>query len=42
MGWEIDHKNPVARGGTDRLNNLQPLLSSLNAEKGDRYPWRCP
>ena len=41
-GWEIDHKNPVARGGTDRLNNLQPLLSSLNAEKGDSYPWRCP
>ena len=24
-GWEIDHIKPVARGGTDNLNNLQAL-----------------
>ncbi len=42
MGWEIDHKRPVAKGGTDHLNNLRPLLSSLNAEKGDSYPSYCP
>ena len=39
MGWEIDHRKPVARGGTDHLNNLQPLQSRTNAAKGDRYPW---
>lgn len=42
MGWEVDHKKPVTKGGTDHLNNLQPLLSALNAEKGDTYPWQCP
>lgn len=39
MGWEIDHRKPVAKGGTDHLNNLQPLQSAANAKKGDRYPW---
>ena len=39
MGWEIDHKKPVSKGGTDHLNNLQPLQSAANAEKGDQYPW---
>ena len=24
-GWEIDHINPVANGGDDNINNLQPL-----------------
>lgn len=40
MGWEIDHKKPVSKGGTDHLRNLQPLQSTANAEKGDQYPWR--
>jgi 5-methylcytosine-specific restriction endonuclease McrA len=42
MGWEIDHKKPVAKGGNDDLSNLQPLKSSVNAQKGDTYPWKCP
>lgn len=42
MGWEIDHKKPVANGGKDDLSNLQALTSSLNASKGDTYPWKCP
>ena len=35
-GWEIDHKNPVAHGGTDHMRNLQPLHWEENREKGDK------
>jgi hypothetical protein len=40
-GWEIDHINPLANGGTDHLGNLQPLNWSNNAEKGDSLNWSC-
>ena len=41
-GWEIDHKKPVAQGGTDNLDNLQPLQWENNRHKGDNYPkWDC-
>ncbi len=40
-GWEIDHINPVAKGGSDDLNNLQPLWWRNNRRKGDTYPWSC-
>ncbi len=35
-GWEIDHKNPVANGGTDHARNLQPLHWEENREKSDK------
>lgn len=41
-GWEVDHIKPVAQGGTDELNNLQPLQWANNRDKSDTYPWRCP
>lgn len=41
MGWEIDHRKPVAKGGTDHMNNLRPLQCAANGEKGDNYPWHC-
>jgi len=37
MGWEIDHSKPQAKGGTDHLNNLQPLQWKANREKSDKY-----
>ncbi len=36
MGWEIDHKKAQAKGGTDHLNNLQPLQTQANQSKGDK------
>ena len=37
MGWEIDHSKPQVKGGTDHLNNLQPLQVEANRSKGDKY-----
>src|ERR1700753_1383804 len=37
--WEIDHKMPIAKGGTDDLRNLQPLQTETNREKSDKYPF---
>lgn len=39
-GWDIDHSKPLAHGGTDHLNNLQPLKCYDNrVVKSDNYPW---
>lgn len=41
-GWEVDHDVPVSRGGSDSLDNLQPLHWENNRAKGDSYPyWEC-
>jgi hypothetical protein len=41
-GWEIDHIEPVSRGGTDDLENLQPLQWENNRHKSDNWPkWQC-
>jgi 5-methylcytosine-specific restriction endonuclease McrA len=38
FGWEIDHKKPLAKGGSDDPRNLQPLHWQENREKSDKYP----
>lgn len=38
-GWEIDHIKPVVRGGTDELDNLQPLYWENNRYKADTYQY---
>lgn len=37
-GWEIDHRNPVANGGTDHGRNLRALHWEANRKKSDKYP----
>jgi len=34
--WEVDHRKPVALGGTEPPNNLYPALKSANLYKGVR------
>ena len=41
VGWEIDHIVPTTKGGTDHIDNLQPLYWENNRRKGDTYPWYC-
>lgn len=38
LGWEIDHRKPVAKGGSDDLINLDPLQWNNNRTKSDDYP----
>ena len=33
-GWEIDHKKPRAKGGSDALSNLRPLNTEKNRQRG--------
>jgi hypothetical protein len=41
-GWEIDHIQPVSRGGTDDVENLQPMHWENNLHKADDWPnWSC-
>ena len=36
FGWEIDHKNPRSKGGSDNPRNLQALHWEANRKKGDK------
>ena len=37
-GWEIDHIKPLAKGGGNEMENLQPLHWKVNKKKGKRWP----
>lgn len=36
-GWEIDHKKPKAKGGSNINRNFQPLHWKENRKKSDKY-----
>lgn len=41
LGWEIDHRKPVAKNGSDDLFNLDALQWNNNRTKSDDYPkWK--
>ena len=35
MGWNIDHKKPKSKGGSDGVGNLQALQSQKNKSLGN-------
>ena len=37
FGWEIDHIVPESWGGSDEIQNLQPVYWRVNAHKSDRF-----
>jgi len=40
FGWEIDHKKPKSKGGSDSLINKQPLHWLENRKKADKLNYR--
>lgn len=38
-GWEIDHKHPISKGGTNSSRNLQALYWEENRQKSNKYPY---
>ncbi|MBO0930331.1 HNH endonuclease signature motif containing protein [Fibrella aquatilis] len=39
MGWEIDHRKPLSKGGSNNIRNLQPTHWKTNRQKGATYPF---
>lgn len=40
MGWELDHKFPKSKGGTNSSRNLQAVQWEENRKKSDTYPYK--
>ena len=36
-GWEIDHRKPSSKGGSDHGRNLRALNTQENRKKSDKY-----
>ncbi|QFP94882.1 HNH endonuclease [Mycobacterium phage Marshawn] len=42
LSFQIDHVTPLARGGTDTLDNIQACHRRCNRDKGDSLPDYSP
>ena len=40
MGWEVDHRHPVSKGGTDSSRNLRAVQWEENRSKSNKYPYK--
>ena len=40
FGWQIDHKRPTSKGGSDSLRNLQAINTNEHDKKGKKYPYK--
>ena len=40
MGWEIDHRKPTSKGGSNHRRNLRALQTTANRKKNNKYPHR--
>ena len=38
FSWDIDHIRPLAKNGSDSLDNMQIVHQQTNDEKGDLFP----
>ncbi|APD18256.1 HNH endonuclease [Mycobacterium phage Hammy] len=38
LSFQIDHITPLAKGGTDTLDNIQPTHRQCNRDKSDKLP----
>ena len=38
--WELDHKVPVSKGGSEHLKNVRALQTAANRKKSDKHPHR--
>ncbi|GAL10936.1 hypothetical protein JCM19233_1921 [Vibrio astriarenae] len=38
-GWEVDHKKPRSKGGSNSSRNLQALQTKTNRKKSNKYPY---
>ena len=39
QGWEVDHRKPRSKGGTNSPRNLQAMQTAANRRKGNKYPY---
>ncbi|GHU25532.1 hypothetical protein FACS1894172_17890 [Spirochaetia bacterium] len=36
VGWDIDHKTPVSKGGSNEMANLRAVNIKTNRERGNK------
>ena len=37
QSWEVDHRKPKSKGGTNSPRNLQAMQTAANRRKGNKY-----